>query len=640
MELLFYDKKMGWLLGSCLLVGILEFLALAGIRMPTLIEIPFFLLLILGIGHQTLWHGLKALLTLNFKSINALMLIAVAGAFYLGKYEEAAVVIVLYTLAEKLEDIGIEKSQSALSTLMNQMPKKVWIKDSDSPLLIADVKVGDVIIVKPFEMVPLDGNVVMGSSYVDESTITGEPIPQDKFVGDSVYAGTLNKQGYLEVLVKKEAKETTFAKIKEMTFQATKVKAHTQQFIETFSQYYTPAVMLIALLWVAIPPLFFSEPFDPWLLRGLALIVIACPCALVISTPVSIYSAIGNASTHGALIKGGRFLEAIGRIKAIALDKTRTLTYGKPIVSDILPFGKHSKEELLECAAGIEIFSEHPLAQSIVEAAKQGKLTPHEANNFLSVVGKGVKGDCLICYDSHHCIGKLPFILEEHEVPDEIVREVEAFQKQGKTSIVIATHQEVEGIIALTDQIRPESKGLVQGLKALRIVPVILTGDHLSPAQLVADELGIEQVQAELLPEDKATAIAKLVHTYKHVAMVGDGVNDAPALALASVGITMGSLGSDTAIEAASIVILHDRLDVIPFLVRLGKRTIRTIQLNTCLAIAIKLIFIILALMGLSNLALAIFADVGVTLIVILISLHLLKWKGANHYEQERVLRS
>ncbi|MBS4167988.1 cation-translocating P-type ATPase [Parachlamydia sp. AcF125] len=619
------DKKFVWLLIICCLVGILEFLSLAHIHLPVHIEIPVLTLIILGIGYQTLWHGFKALITFDFKNINALMLIAVCGAFYLGKYEEAAVVIVLYTLAEKLEDIGIEKSQSALGALIDKMPKVVSLKQNNLQVPIDQVKVGEIILIRPSDLIPLDGKVVAGNSYVDETSITGEPIPKDKFPGDPVFAGTLNKQGVLEVEVTKAAQDTTFAKIKELTFQATQVKANTQKFIEKFSQYYTPFIIVIAFFLVFIPIAFYNEPFDTWLLRGLALIVIACPCALVISTPVSIYSAIGNASSQGALIKGGRFLEAIGQIKAIALDKTRTLTYGQPVVTDIIPFGNHSKEHLLECAAGIEIFSEHPLAQSIVNAAKEEKLSLHAVKNFQSVVGKGAKADCLVCGDTHHCIGKLPFILEEHTVPQEVVEVVENLQKQGKTSIVIATHQAVEGVIALADRIRPESKPLVEGLKQLRIQPIMLTGDHPSPAKITAEEVGIPEVKASLLPEDKASAIRDLIYKYETVAMVGDGVNDAPALALSNVGISIGSLGSDAALEAASIVLLNDRLDVIPYLVKLGRRTIRTIQFNTALAIFIKLIFIALALFGMSNLALAIFADVGVTLIVMLISLRLSK---------------
>lgn len=618
------DSKFLWLVFAAVVVGVLEFLALAGIKLPPEIEQPFYFLFILVIGYETLWHGFKALVTINFKSINALMLIAVSGAWYLGKYEEAAVVIVLYTLAEKLEDIGMEKSQSAMKRLFQQMPKFVTVGDRLVP--VEEIRVGDVVRIKPSEMIPVDGKVRSGSSFVDESSITGEPIPLDKGVGDDVFAGTLNKQGSLDVEVIKKAQETTFAKIRELTFQATQSKAPTQQFIETFSTYYTPFVIALALIWVIIPTFVLNGPFDLWLARGLALIVIACPCALVISTPISIFSALGNASRQGALIKGGKYLEAMAQIQAIALDKTRTLTYGRPIVSDVIPYGG-TKEHLLGCAAGIEIFSEHPLAQSIVEAAKKENLTVHEIENFLSFAGKGAKADCLICTNKHHCVGKLAFILEEHTIPPIILEEIDALQRAGKTPVIISTHHEVEGVIALVDEIRPESKKLIEGLKKLNIVPILLTGDHLYSATAVAKELGIKEIHADQLPEDKANKIKSLIAQYKNVAMVGDGVNDAPALALSNVGITLGSLGSDTAIEASSIIILHDRLDVIPFLVRLGRRTLQTIRFNVGLAIAIKLVFIILALIGLSNLALAIFADVGVTLIVILISLHLINWK-------------
>lgn len=623
---MYRDVKFLWLLAIGILVGLLEFLSLANLRLPEVVAVPFFLLIIVGIGHQTLREGVEALVSVNFKSINLLMLIAVLGAFYLGRYEEAAIIIVLYTLAEKLEEMGIDKSKSVLSSLLEQMPKVVAVKDKGEGIPVGEVVVGDIVMVRPGEMIALDGKVVGGASYVDESTITGEPIPVDKGIGDAIYAGTMNQQGYLEIEVTKIAQETTVAKIQELTFQATHAKAETQKFIESFASYYTPAILILALLWTLVPVWFFGYPFAEQLLGGLTLIVIGCPCALVISTPISIYSAIGNASGRGAVIKGGRFLEAIGRVKAMALDKTRTLTYGKPIVSDIIPFGNQSREHLLCCAAGIEALSEHPLARGIEEAAKRENLTLHRVENFESVVGKGAKADCLVCGDAHHCIGKLAFILEEHHVPEEVIEKVEELQREGKTSIVVATHREVEGIIALKDEVRAESKPLIDGLHKLKIHPVMLTGDHIAPARVVADSLGIKEVRAGLLPEDKAEAIKELIGRYGTVAMVGDGVNDAPALALSHVGITIGSMGSDMAMEAASIVILNDKLDILPFLVTLGKRAITTIQWNTALAIAVKVVFIALALAEMSNLALAIFADVGVTLLVILISLRLMYW--------------
>lgn len=619
------DKKFLWLIAICFLVGVLEFLSLAEIRLPEPVAIPLFLAIILGIGYETLWHGVRALARLNFKSINLLMLLAVVGAFYLRKYEEATIIIVLYTLAEKLEDIGIEKSKSAMSALLEKMPALVNLKGHENPIPVDEVRAGDVMLIKPSDMIALDGKVVAGSSYVDESTITGEPLPTDKIAGDAVFAGTWNKQGYLEVVVLKTSSESTLAQIQKLTSQATKAKAKTQKFIEQFARYYTPIIVVMAVSWLLFLLLRLEVPFENALMGGLALIVIGCPCALVISTPISIYSAIGKASKQGAVIKGGRYLEALGQIKAIALDKTRTLTYGRPTVTDIIPFGGCTREHLLECAAGIEALSEHPLAQGIAAAAKDEKLVGHAVENFESHAGKGAKADCLVCSDAHHCIGKLAFILEEHVVPQEVIDTVERLQREGKTSLVVATHTGVEGVIALTDEIRKESYQLIEGLKKEGIHPLILTGDHRGAAEIVARTLGIDEVHADLLPEEKAAAIATLVANYSTVAMVGDGINDAPALALANVGIAMGSLGSDVALETASVVIMHDRLDAIPFLVRLGKKAMRTIQGNTILAIGVKVLFILLALAGLSNLALAIFADVGVTLIVILLSLRLMK---------------
>ena len=622
---LWQDTKFRWLTLSIAVVAVFEFLSLAGWHLPPLVGLPFFAAIIMIIGHRTLLNGLKALTKLNFKSINLLMVIAVIGAFYLGQYEEAAVVIVLFTLGERLEDFGIETSKSALQSLVERAPKTADVKGKGE-VAVGQIAVRDILIVKPSDQIAMDGEIVSGSSSVDESTITGEPLPKDKRPGDQVFAGTLNKQGYLEVRVTRAAADSTLAKIVNITFQATKNKADTQKFIEKFSAYYTPAIIIIALLLILIPTLVYGQPFDKWLREALTLLVIACPCALVISTPVSIYSAIGNASSRGALVKGGKYIEAIGRVKVVALDKTRTLTYGRPVITDVIPFGNITRAHLLACAAGIELFSEHPLAQSIVAGAMEEEVTLHQAENFEAILGKGAKADCVVCYDRHHCIGKLSFIAEEHEVKREVSEQVEALQRQGKTSIVISTHKEVEGIIAVTDEIKPESKAAIAQLQALGIVTAMLTGDNRIPAEAVAKEVGISEVRAELLPEDKAEAVRELTEKYGAAAMVGDGVNDAPALALASVGISMGAAGSDTAIEASSIAILNDRLELIPFLVALGRQTISTIRLNTLLAVITKLLFVGLALGGVSSLALAIFADVGVTVLVILNSLRLLRF--------------
>ncbi len=628
---LWQDSKFLWLIASVAIVAVFEFLSLMGedYKLRRDIAFPMFAALILAVGWQTLWKGVQALFKVNFRSINLLMTIAVIGAFYLGEYEEAAVVIVLFALGERLETFGIQSSKSALQSLVDRTPKMAMIRreNLEREAKLDEIQIGDILIIKPSDMIALDAEVVTGTSSVDESTITGEPLPKDKRTGDKIFAGTLNMQGYLEAKVLKTAKDTTLAKIIETTFAATKTKAETQKFIETFASYYTPSIIVIAVLLVAIPTLFFGAAFKPWFEQAITILVIACPCALVISTPISIYAAIGNASAKGALVKGGKFIEAIGRVKAVAMDKTRTLTYGKPKVTDVIPFGETSREHLLACAAGIESYSEHPLAQAIVTAAAEEKIEIHAAENFQAVLGKGAKADCIVCYDKHHCIGKLPFITEEHEVQAEIVDKVESLQSEGKTSIVISSNSSVEGVIALTDEIKTESRATVSELRKLDVQTVMLTGDNAAPAKLVAKEVGITEVKAEMLPEDKADAIKELLQKYGATAMVGDGVNDAPALALSSVGIAMGAAGSDTAIEAASIAILNDRLELIPYLIRLGRKTITTIKINTALAIATKLVFVILAIIGVSNLAMAIFADVGVTILVILNSLRLLNFK-------------
>ncbi len=633
---LWQDRKFLWLIASVALVAVFEFLSLLGenYKLRRDIALPFFAVIILAVGWQTLWSGLKALSKFNFRSINLLMTIAVAGAFYLGEYEEAAVVIVLFSLGERLESFGIQSSKSALQALVDRTPKTAKIKSEhgqEKELPLEEIKVGDVLVIKPSDMIALDATVILGASSVDESTITGEPLPKDKHAGDAIFAGTLNMQGYLEARVTKTAKDTTLAKIIETTFAATKTKAETQKFIETFASYYTPSIIVIAALLVAVPTLFFGAAFNPWFEQAITILVIACPCALVISTPISIYAAIGNASARGALVKGGKYIEAIGQIKAVAMDKTRTLTYGKPKVTDVIPFGDATREHLLACAAGIERYSEHPLASAIVAAANAENIDLHQVENFQAVLGKGAKADCVVCYDSHHCIGKLPFISEEHEVQDEVIKRVEELQRAGKTSIVISSNESVEGIIALTDELKAESKQTVAELKKLGVEVVMLTGDNHAPAMLVAKEVGITEVKAEMLPEHKADAIKGLLGKYGGVAMVGDGVNDAPALALSSVGIAMGAAGSDTAIEAASIAILNDRLELIPYLIRLGRRTISTIRINTAAAVLTKLVFVVLAVLGLTEyvggLAGAIFADVGVTVLVILNSLRLLRFQ-------------
>ncbi|OQA07822.1 MAG: putative cadmium-transporting ATPase [Bacteroidetes bacterium ADurb.Bin397] len=364
-----------------------------------------------------------------------------------------------------------------------------------------------------------------------------------------------------------------------------------------------------------------------WIEQAITLLVIACPCALVISTPVAIYAAIGNASARGVIIKGGKFLELLAKVKAICLDKTRTITFGNPVVSDVYPLNGTSREELLACAAGAEVFSEHPLAQAIVDAARNEGYEIHKTEKFESIIGKGAIAKCLVCEDETILIGKLQFIRESQPVTDEVEQIVKTLSEQGKTSVVVSFGEGVAGIIGLMDEIKPDSNQAIQEINSMGIKPIMLTGDSALSANYVAKIVNIDEIYGGLLPEDKAARIKESISKYESVAMVGDGINDAPALAQSTVGIAMGAAGSDTAIETANIALMNDKLSLIPFLIRLSKATLLRIKINTIGAIAVKVLFIVLAFLGFGNLVMAIAADVGVTLIVILSSLNLMKFE-------------
>lgn len=628
MKLPINDKKFLFLLSAITIVVALEILSIIGIHIPMPFAPFVFAAFILGIGYNVLWNGLKAIFKVQFSNINLLMLIAVIGAFYLKEFPEAAVLVVLYVLGERLEDIGIENSKSALDELVSKAPKTAFVKSQNDIVPIDKIAVGTIIQIKPGEMIPLDGKIISGETAVDEAAITGEPIPKDKYIGDTLFAGTLNKNGFIEVKTTKLSVDTTFSKIVRLTFEAQANKSETQKFIQQFARYYTPAMLALSVLLFVVPVFIFHLDFNHWLQQAITLLVIACPCALVISTPVAIYAAIGNASSKGALVKGGKYLEALATIKAIALDKTRTITFGNPIVSDIFPLNGTSREELLACTAGAEIFSEHPLAQAIVDASKKEGFEPHKTEGFKSIMGKGATAKCLVCEDETIYVGKLDFIQETQTIDNEALKIVEQLSAQGKTSVVVSFGNGVAGIIGLMDEIKPDSAAALKEIEAMNIEPVMLTGDSEKAANYVAQQVGIKKIFGNMLPENKAEKIKELLQQYKFVAMVGDGINDAPALAQSTVGIAMGAAGSDTAIETANIALMNDKLSLIPFLIRLSQKTLRRIKFNTIGAIAVKLIFITLAFIGYSNLVFAIAADVGVTLIVILTSLNLMKFES------------
>lgn len=629
---LLQNRKFRYLILAIITVLPFEILSLFSIHLPSFIEIPLFLTLLVVFGKNVFISGIKSLLQLRFSDINLLMTIAIFGAIYLQEWEEAVIIVVLFALGNALEDFGIERSQSALKALVDKTPKKAQLKGQERKTPIEQIEVDNVIIVKPGDYIPLDGNIIKGTSLVDESTITGEPLPKNKHEGDLVYAGTINGNGYLEFRVTKTAKDSTLSKIIDLTYSSSEKKSHSQKFIEKFAQYYTPTVMVISLLLIIIPVFLLGKPFTPWFTQALTVLIISCPCALVISTPITIFSAIGNATKRGVIIKGGRYVEELGKIRVIAFDKTRTLTKGEPVVSDIVPFNGFTKQEVLACASGIESFSEHPLALSVINEAKKFNLDPHRFANFEAISGKGLRGDCLVCSDKQHLMGNLRFITEEHAVEDEVTKQVEKFEKQGKTTIIMSDCQKVTGVIGITDEIREESKVMIDTLLGMKVRPVILTGDNQTSAVFVASQIGISQVESGLLPDQKVTELTKLISQYEHVAMVGDGVNDTPSLVTAPVGIAMGAIGSDLAIENADIAMMNNNMTLIPFLIELGKKSVQTIKTNTYAAIGVKLLFLSLAIVGKSSLGLAIFADVGTTVLVVLNGLKLFNYNGKLKY--------
>ena len=407
------------------------------------------------------------------------MSIAILGAVYLQELEEAVIIVVLFALGEALEDFGISQSQKALKVLVDESPKQAQIKGESRKTLVDKIVVGDIIIVKPGDRIPLDGVIVEGFSLVDESTITGEPLPKNKHINDLVFAGTMNGSGYLEIKVSKLSKDSTLAKIIELTYSSSEKKSSYQRFIEKFATYYTPTILIIASLIIVIPVVLLGQPFNQWFTQALTLLIISCPCALVISTPISVYSAIGNATQRGVLIKGGRFIEELGKVKVVAFDKTRTLTKGEPIISDIVPFNGFTKDDVVACAAGIELLSEHPLGQSIIKEAEKLRLSPHKFTNFKAIPGKGLTGDCLVCTDSHYCMGNISFISEQHPLVEEAIDYVKKFEKQGKTTIVISNNKVITGVIAITDEVRAESKAVINKINIINRFSLIRNRNYI-----------------------------------------------------------------------------------------------------------------------------------------------------------------
>ena len=569
--------------------------------------------------------GIKNLFRLQF-DMNTLMTVAILGAAAIGEWGEGAVVVVLFAISETLERYSMNKARQSIRSLMDIAPKEALIRrgSTEIPVNVNDIVVGDVMIVKPGQKLAMDGIVIKGTSTVNQAAITGESIPVMKTVDDEVFAGTLNEEGLLEVRVTKTAEDTTIAKIIHLVEEAQAERAPSQAFVDRFAKYYTPVIMAIAVGIAVFPPLFGGD-WREWVYRGLSLLVVGCPCALVISTPISIVTAIGNAAKHGVLIKGGIHLEEASRISAVAFDKTGTLTKGFPEVTDITVCNGRSESEILSICAVMEKGSLHPLASAIVRKAEQTEADLTCAvEDFQSITGKGVKA---VVDGVRYYLGSLKLFDDlPAKVTETVLEQIRTLQCQGKTVMMLGTEQEVLALIAVADTVRDSSKAVIEELHAIGVQKTImLTGDNLATAQAIGRQVGITEVKAELLPQDKLETIKELRKMYPSVAMVGDGMNDAPALAASSIGIAIGGVGSDTALETADIALMADDLRKLPYTIRLSQKTLAIIKQNVTFSLGIKLLALVLIVPGWLTLWLAIFADMGATLIVTLNSLRLMR---------------
>ncbi|WP_276955942.1 cation-translocating P-type ATPase [Methanobrevibacter woesei] len=588
---------------------VIELLSLA----PMIVSQLIFLVGAVYVGHDIMKHGIIELTHKKVK-IELLITIATLGAFLLGSGGEGALLMVLFYLGEYLEHYSLNKSKSSLVKLVKMTPDTALVKhdDHEHEKTVKDVKIGDIVIVKPGDKIPVDGIISKGITSVNQASITGESLAVSKTVGDEVYASTINEEGYIEIEVNKNPDDTIFAKIIDLIKNSEENKAKIDVFIDRFAEIYTPIVVVLALLVAVLPPFFIGGSIADWTYRALTLLVIACPCALVISTPVSIVSAITKGTKNGIIIKGGEYVEELSRIKEILFDKTGTLTEGKLEIAEV----KTLKEDvdIMQIACSIESKSKHPIANSFNRYQKDNNLSLLDVDNFESIAGKGLKGEINnITY----------FVGKETLFPNQ---KIEIDNKKMNTTVIIGTEEEVLGIITLKDRIRTESKSTIAKINSLGIKTTMITGDNEETAKSVADELGLTNYHANLLPEDKVNIVNQSVEQYKDVAMVGDGVNDTPSLARANVGIAMGLDGADVAIETGDIVLLEDKLSKLTLLLDLAKRTMGKIKFNVAFCLTIKVILMILGVAGYINLWEAtLIGDMGITLIVVGNSLLLAK---------------
>jgi Cd2+/Zn2+-exporting ATPase len=570
-------------------------------------------------GYKIAELGLRGLLRLHI-SINLLITVAALGAFAIGHLEEGAAVVFLFNIAEKLEDYAADRARHSIEALMELKPEIATIRRNGEERVVPveDVWPGEVFVVRPGDRIPLDGVVIEGTSEVNQATITGESAPAIKDVGEEVYAGTINIDGFLTVKVTKIAEETVLARILRLVEEAEESRSPTEAFVDRFARYYTPAVIILAIMVAFIPPLIFQQPFQYWVYRALVMLVVACPCALAISTPVAMISAITSAGRNGVLVKGSTFIEQMSVTRAIAFDKTGTLTRGELGVTDIVS-PVLSERELLRRAAALEAKAEHPIAKAIIERAEAEGVSMTETTDFKAYVGRGVEA-CI--EEKTCCIGNMR-LFEELGI-DPLDGLVDRLEAEGKTVVLISEDGCAVGAIALMDKVRDGAVEAIGELKANGVRVEMLTGDNEMTARAIAERLGLDGYRAHLLPEEKVKAIEELRAEHGSIAMVGDGVNDAPALAAADVGVAMGAIGSDVALETADIALMEDDLRKINYLVRLSRATMGRIRENIAVSIVVKLIVAALAFPGWVTLWMAVaIGDMGLSLVVILNSLRL-----------------
>lgn len=560
-------------------------------------------------------------------NMSVLMSVAILGAGAIGAWEEAAVVAFLFSASEMLESWTMERARRSIGDLMGGVPKtaRIQLPDGDiTEVPVEGIAVGDLMVVRPGEKLALDGLIEAGASSLDEATITGESVPAEKTEGAEVFAGTLNGEGLLRVRVTHLVHDTTVARIVHMVEEAQAKRAPSQAFVDRFAAVYTPVVLALAAGVVLVPPLLFAQAWEPWIYRGLSLLIVSCPCALVVSTPVSIVSAISNAARRGVLIKGGIHLEQMGAIRAIAFDKTGTLTEGRPSVTDVVPLSGADETRLLQLAASLECGSQHPLAAAIVREAEERSIALLPIHEMRSFSGLGVRA----AVDGHEMAVGSPGMLAGNTDFAQAEPALNRLHGDGKTAVLVERDGILIGVIGIADAVRDTSRDAVAALKQMGIEhTIMLTGDNPAAAAAITSRVGVDEFRAELLPEAKLDAVTSLMREYGQVAMVGDGVNDAPALATATVGIAMGGAGTDTALETADIALMADDLVQLPFVVGLSRAALRTIKVNIAFAIGIKMLALLLMFPGWLTLWMAIMADMGASIIVTVNGIRLLKWR-------------